>query len=767
MFKSKGIFIIALMLTIFFSSAFLFACNKDKNVPVVVEAGENGTIEKINDGGNDFYIASPDDWYMFVGWFDGNRKYSENPNLKITKNTPKKLKARFTTTATLSFDRIFNSLYNSYKTGINARGEYFNFLGEGVFKFNQVENNLSLGGSLNFLGKGNQIYLKSKGKNNFSFIYNDNLTNGCIYLEKNDEKIAFNDMGLLSNFFKSLPNPGENNWNVENVLNNEYLYYQFDQYFGYLNAFGLVSSVSNTSNKTELTISFNKLLTLLKNFYNSFPEGSVGKDLIDVLIGCYEEGNFPKITIKITVNYKGDESENIKDLEIDCSIDRDYYLNIGQEGLVIPQGNINFKLNNLKYGFSDELNKVGDDELNSYPISEQKMVNAHIDGNLYFIEEGEEDSVIDNYTIEFDADLNPLALLVFKNEEMNLNNIEWEKLGFLSFRVVLKPSNDENIALEQYSRHKGSTDYINILIDTKKFGAKVFVYAACYNPATLFSSSYLINNSFDLPGLLSYNTSKATLEREGIDNENANILAISKLIKSLLNLNLNIDENNLSKSFYEIISSFLSEKFNTHLYLEEEKIIIDVENIRNEIRELEKENGLTLAGNPIKTDKYLFGDDKISKVELRFESFSKNTVKKDINGNYLDKNGDDITGAFNKKHTLVTDILAVVGEEEFTLDELSNLKGSSIVASEFMLSDGSQTDKYIDCDGNNVNLSLKVQNVIVGEEESGEIEVKLILFINSPTHTVITLTNSISNILYEYFKIPYGLFEYSIKVKVS
>ncbi len=84
-----------------------------------------------------------------------------------------------------------------------------------------------------------------------------------------------------------------------------------------------------------------------------------------------------------------------------------------------------------------------------------------------------------------------------------------------------------------------------------------------------------------------------------------------------------------------------------------------------------------------------------------------------------------------------------------------------------MLSDGSQTDKYIDCDGNNVNLSLKVQNVIVGEEESGEIEVKLILFINSPTHTVITLTNSISNILYEYFKIPYGLFEYSIKVKVS
>lgn len=767
MFKSGSkIFIVALMLTILLSSAFLFSCRKNVDIPVVVEAGDNGKIEKIEEDNDEFYIATPNDWHMFVGWFDGYRKYSENPRLKITQNTPKKLEARFTTTGTLSFDRIFNSLYNSYVKGIAEEGDYFNFLGEGTLKFNNLQTNINLGGALNFLGNGNQIYFKGEGDNNFSYIYNDNFENGYFYIENNDEKIAFENLGLLSNILIKLPDPSLNAWNVENIIKNDRLYYQFDQYFGYLNAFGIIKSVSNTSNQTELTITFNKLLSLLKNYYTMFEDGSIGRKIIDVLIGAYDDDNYPKITISIKVNYKEGQKEQIENLEIDCNLEKDYHLNLGNEGLIIPKGNINFKLNNLIYGFSDKANKIDSDELESYPMSSKNMLNAHIDGKMLFKVEGEENYIMDEYKVEFDSDINPFALLAFKRNPQNIYDVEWEKLGFLSFRVVLVPFKDEDMALEQYYRHKGSTDYINVLIDTKRFGPKVFVYASCYNPSTLFSTTYLINNSYDLHALLSFDNQEDTANRAKQD-ENGILKNISNLVKSLLNLTIKFDENNLNKSFYEFLSSFMSEEFNSNIILEEDKISVDISSIRNIIREMERKNGLTLAGNPIKTDKYLFGEEPINKIELSFDSFSKNSVVKDDLNNYLDINGKDIVKEFNNKHSLVVDISSIGEVENLSLTELLALKDKSIQANELILSDGTKSDKYVDCDGNTVNLSLTVQNVKVGEEIDGKVEVKLILFVNSPTHTVITLTNSISNILYEYFKIPFGLFEYSFYVDID
>ncbi len=768
----KGtLLVFALMLTITLSSAFLFSCGKNYDIKVATTGSGQVVEEKINK--EKYYVANADDWHIFIGWYDGNRRYSENPKLKIGKNTPKKLEARFATTARLSFDRILNSFYNAYKDGLSQEGEYFNLKADAKYTFTNgddlIENDLTFGGYLNFEGKGNQLFFKSKESDNFNIIFDEHNENGIVYIDNNGQKTSFDQIGMISNFLESLPKPSDESWSTKNILNSPTAFYQFEQYFGYTNAMGIVESVTNTNNNSSFVINFNKLLSTLKNNYPNFEDGSFLQKLANVLIGNYFDKSFPKISIKSEIEYFKDNNQQIKNLNIEFLLEQEYLLNFESGNLVIPKGKITISFDCIECGFSLSPYQF-DEDLSTFPKPNQKLLNLHLAGDLSFISnEGDTENVKDIYRVELDADINPFALLPFNKNKLNYQDIIWDNLGFLNFRVVLVSATNETDIAEQYKNHKGETDYLNLVIDTQKYGANMLFYASLYDARTLFSNSYFFNNSYNLPELfsLSENESKDFSLKTKYQNEEFGY-KISSLIKTLIDLCVNFDKNDLNTSIYNIIFKYFGENglLSENLSLSDEGIVLKTENIRNFIREKEKDAGLTYLGYPIKTDRKIFGEDDICRLVLNFDSFQYGSVIKDADGNYIDISGNNIVGDYNKKHPTVMKIkqISALDDKLIDLDALSNLKGQVVEADQVILSDNQISQNYLSINGKYEKLKLKIINYQVQETDEDAVKIKFVLSIVAPDKNELNI--SFSEIL-AMMDIPYGLYVYETECKIG
>lgn len=265
-------------------------------------------------------------------------------------------------------------------------------------------------------------------------------------------------------------------------------------------------------------------------------------------------------------------------------------------------------LNAFDCGFKDEAEDKFKEEISSYPPYTHNALNYRAEGSIAFVSEGEMVQVKDRYDVSIDADLNPFALVSFKGK--NYQDIDWSRLGFLSARITLNLDGlDEAEKKAQLVKHNNSTDYLNILIDSKRYGGKVLVYASFYDPKTLLSKAYLINNSFDLDGL--FDLRKAEKGND-LNQRQSNI--ISDIIKTALGLAENFDKENLNQTFFETINKYLfeNEYFKDCLSLQEDKIQVKLMPIREKLREIQIGNGL----GTVKPDKYLFGDESISKLEI-------------------------------------------------------------------------------------------------------------------------------------------------------
>ena len=762
------LFIFALMLMINLSSAFLFSCGKNDGVKYTTSG--NGQVESVKINGEKYFMATADQWHEFVGWFDGNRKINENPKLKITKKTPKKLEARFVTTARLSFDRILNGLYNAYINGISQEGEYFNIISNLKIAREDDLTTYSFGGHLNFNEKGNQLFLKSESKNNnYAIVYDDDLDNGFAYVDYDGEKSVFEDLGILSNVLKSLPDPSKDSWNIENLLNNKTLFYQFEQYFGYTNATGIVESVINDKQKSTFVINFTKLLSTLKTNYPNFEEDSFLKDLTEILTGNYTDSSFPKISITANIEFDNEQKQQIKNMQFLFDISKDYLLKFGDKTIVVSKGKINVEVNDLNYAYcTTPLNY--DDDLSLFPKPEHNLLNFQLIGDLTFAtDEMEENPYQDIYRVEMNADINPFALISYNKDGKGYENIEWEKLGFLSLSIILIPAENEADCLSQYERHKGSTEYLNILIDTKRYGANMFMRASFYNPNTLLTTSYFFNNSFYLPELMKYYHSSevSTYQNEKTDNSSF----ANNIIKTLIDICINFDKTDINGSFYNIFLKYFDKNglLSENLTLSEEGIILQTKNIRQFIREKESDVGLLFLGYPIKSDTYILGKDEITKIVLNFDKFSQGIIKKDINGFYYDSQGNNIVDVFNEKYQTVSKIdkISYFDDKNMTIDEISSLNGQVVEVDSFTLSNGEKVNLYYSISGKNEVLKMKILKQNILKVENNVAKVRFIMAVDSPFNKPNYLNTSLSEVLLKHLNFPYGLMTYECEFELN
>ena len=744
-----------LPLILLLSGVILFACQKDIDFKYSISG--NGAV--IESGTNQF-TAVADDWHEFVGWYNGNVKYSSNQTISVKSSTPL-LQARFSTSGKATMNRNLSGLYNTYVQEESQSGEYFNYSMQSNAVTLQEDSRsldqLNINGYIDF-GSSSDFALTI---GDFAIYYVNTTESATIYIQIGEEKYSFADMGLLTNIFTSLSQPSDDIWSLDNLITKENTSYLINQYFGIKNSMGFVSAVENNENSSSLTISFNSVLEFFQNIADSSVDATTLQKLIHALTCEYENESLPNMTLKIITNYQTSENkEYVKDIEIEYFVSKDYVINFNGNKTTIPTMTFNFKINNFDYGYSNQANAISSEILQSFPEPTVNMINVHADGELDFLSVVEESStIVDKYKIEFDADLNPLALASFKKgKDVSYYDIEWEKLGFLSFRVYLDPTT------AVLDRHNNVSDYINILIDTKNNGANAYVFIGLYNPLTLFTKSYIYNHSFNIPGLISTLEGKNSSETQQVSSN-----TIMKMLMTIIGVGMELESStNLNDTLNDLMINLLkslnvnTEIIDNNLKNTDDGISLSLAEIRSQIRKYEQEiirSTLGIGNTDIELDKILFGDDEkygITHLAINMNDTKTNTVVKNQDGKYLSANGEVITDNFNAQHTLISEITEI--SLPSNPEEILALKGSQITATQAKLSDGTLTNVHVNNKSKEKPLELVVEDVQIIDGK-----VRMLLRFIDYANSLSSLPK-IGDEIYKLAGVPYGLILYQATI---
>lgn len=743
---------VILPLILLLSGVILFACG-EKKIDFQYSISGNGAV--IESGTNQF-TAVADDWHEFVGWYNGNVKYSSNQTISVKSSTPL-LQARFSTSGKATMNRNLAGLYNTYVQEEGQSGEYFNYSMQSNAVTLQEDSSsldqLNIDGYIDF-GSSSDFALTI---GDFAIYYVNTTESATIYIQIGEEKYSFADMGLLTNIFTSLSQPSDYVWSLDNLITKENTSYLINQYFGIKNSMGFVSAVENNENSSLLTISFNSVLEFFQNIADSSENANTLQKLIYALTCEYQNQSMPTMNLKFKTNYQTlNNKEHIKDIEIEYFVSKDYVINFDGDKTTIPSMTFSFKIESFDYGYSDQANSIDSQILQTFPQPTINMINVHTDGEMNFL--GENQTIIDKYKIEFDADLNPLALVAFKKgEDVSYYDIEWEKLGFLSFRIYLDPTT------AVLDRHNNVGDYINILIDTKNNGANAYVFIGLYNPLTLFTKTYIYNHSFNIPGLISVLDNNNSTENQKVSS-NTILNLLTAIVSGGIQLSSNPDTSQVVRDLIfnlleavDVDTQTLSESITD----KENGFTLALPEIRSEIRSYEQEiirSTLGIGNTDIELDKIIFGDDEdgITQLEITMNESKTESVVKNSQGQYLTDNGQVIIDNFNNNHKVVTEIIQINLPTDKT--QLVALIGSQITATQGKLSDGTIVSTHTNNKGKEKPLEMIIENVFI---ENGKAKV-LLRFIDYPNS--LSSLPKIGDEIYKLAKVPYGLILYEMEI---
>lgn len=779
---------LVISLLLLLAAVILFACGKKEKPRYYTSAG-NGSVIAQTINGKKTYKAVPNKWFEFVGWYNGLIKYSDNEVLTIKNSTPTKLEARFETSAKATFDRHLESFYNNYVDGESREGQFFNYSLSGNLNYtegnNILDKNLSIYGYIDFENSSQFAFeVKEDNTTDFAVYYVDNAENANIYVQLEEDKYSFTDIGLITNLISSLPKSSEKSWNLDDLITDENTEYLINQYFGTKNSMGFINKVCNDENASTITISYHKILNLLKNIADKSNNASSLQKLIYALTCEYKFSSLPEMILEIKSNYqKDDNKEFLKDIEINLNLNSDYTMNFDGNKITLPKLDINLKINSFDYELSSQANSISNDVISSFPEPSFNMINVHADGELDFISkttiEGEEvETIVDKYIIEIDADLNPFALVSFKkNRENNYNDIEWEKLGFLSFKVSLVPETDATALKAQNKRHNNVRDYINVLIDTKNNGANAYVFIGMYSPETLFTSSYLFNHSFHIPSLIAMLENQSKGEGEITDfSPNLMLDILMALVAGGIELE---NTSNPNQIIHDLLVDFLnlldvdSEIADNNLIFTDNGLQLALAEVRTAIRKFEKDILFEAIGisSEIKLDKKLFGDDEVNNITHLAISMNKPTIDsviKNTDNDYLNMSGEVIIDNFNNAHKVLVGINENGISElnpSLTVNELLALKGKEIVATEGVLSDGSKSTTFTNNKGKEKTLAMKIEDLQVIKTEGNKTKIRVILQLKDYPNSLSSIP-MIGEEIYNLIGVPYGLVVYETYIEL-
>ncbi len=792
----RNLLVVMIIFLLLLATTILYGCSGDSKGGENCVVSGNGTIlEKTDDEGVLTYTAVAEKWNVFSGWYDGMDKYSDKATIVVDSKTPDGLIAKFETSGTLSIDRALNGAYNRYSEAIQTQANYLNLQYDTTLsiKGDVVDSTLDIerGGYFALNGEGFHDYLlmKENEKNVFASYYIDDSKDAMLYLNFNGRKVKVDDFMSIGKKILNLPNASNEIWKLENLIEDD-IFSMIDGYLGFRNAVGFIGKVENSKNQTKITFNLDRLLNELKNKLSAVTDPAYEgiKAIVNTLTSQYSGiGNLvPKIIFDIEIDYilQG-EVERISAITINGTFEEDYKFMIEGNLIEIPACKMSVKIENAQISLSETPNVIPAEIIASFPEDVVHAVNVHADGILSFLKQNVATldlNIIDQYKIELDADINHHFLKNAINEkgEFDTRKVDWEEFGFLSFRILLIENEADN---QQSLRHGGSTEYLNILIDTKNFGAKAFIYVDLYNPQTLrgmATSKYVLSGSYDLAKLFEVmpQVVKNLTGEEGEVPESQTISKLSgeMLIASILAnciggaVDLETGEVTADEVLFDLFVSMLDKIVPNNSLIKEGMTYSEfggtlaVEEIKKLISEEFESANSTLSSLGLHNN--IFGE-STSHIAIKANKLLYGSVIKNQLGEYVDEAGISFAKKYNAAHKMLVGVAEgteVIGltDKEFSANsiesELEELVGSSVVVSEGLFSDGSTSSKFTNCQGNQAEISMKIYRAEFKIINENTAEITAYLTFSAGT---------LQSLLVGTFDIPYGLIEFKTTITLS
>ncbi len=739
----------------------VFLIKEDK--PYTVNGEGNVSVVK-NADGTKTMTASPNKWNHFVGWYlteDGQATgdvISSEDSIIINEDSPN-YTAVFKSSALDSVDRLLSGVYQKYADGIKDTKDYFNFGGDIDLTLKYGDEldgnyNISAGGYFNFQGKGNQFYIALKDKMS-------NMNMVALYYVDNGLEAEFNisilgsvysytfNMPSLSSVFTQIPELSPNVWSIENIINGAIsntdtaaqIYATIEQFLGVTNAQGFYGEATNSGNKTvvelRLGVILKNLSSILANLNLSGEAMDIINNILDILTGEYEDSMLPSITLKLEIDYQTNgDKEYVDTVGASFAIDGNYNISFGEEVTTIENTNVTAIVNNIVLNFADTANAIDETVIAMFPDA-INLLNMYVGGELTFLTEEvvEETSILtatDVYNVELYADLNPFALIsAITDTGFDATKIDWENLGFLSLRVYLdhERSNLENHYIDHSVTDIVETDvvddYINIFIDTEKYGANAFAFVGGYKPylsvdigtSTKLSliEDYIFNNVINLSETVEAFTKPE--ETQTLTMAETELLAGADSSQNvILDIIMNVlqgitSKEDADKIIYTLISQILDSKASdgtasqikeNFSYSENYGTTLKLQFIRDLLTGVLGEDA---AKYGIKLDSVLFGE-TATHMAIMFDEFSYGKVARgdtegDAVADYIDINNESIYETYNKEHTTIVDVNGITLKDELLEEILFNketyvedlLAASELRATSVILSDNTEVEE--------------------------------------------------------------------------
>ena len=792
----RNCFVAFISILLLLSIGLFFGCQKDN------KGGENpttlgsGTIVESEIDGKVKYTAVADKWNVFAGWFDGPLKYSNNATILVDSETPDNLVAKFETSGLLAIDRILNGSYYVYEDLVQNEGEFFNMDYHTTLAIQGKTYSASLdverGGYFSKSGGFHDYAVVKDGDEVlFSQYYIDDSQDSMLYIDYGDRKVAVEDFQTVGSFLVDFPTISQNVWKMKDLVSNK-IYSTLDNYLGFRNSVGMISEVENTKNKTKIVLNADALLNELKDKISALDDEELAgfKDLILTLTNQYQgiANKLPKIVLEAEIQYTTQgENEIIDKVTFKATFEENYNFSLDNNLFTIPACTMMCVIENVDIRIGSTPNAVPLEIITAFPEAVHS-VNFHADSTLYFLKEdiiyeGEFD-VIDEYKIEYDSDINACAIVdaITKEGEFDQSKIDWQNLGFLSLKISLVENPDDS---EQLSRHNGEKEYLNLLIDTQKFGAKALVYVGLYNPKTLngtATSNYILSGTYEIPALVKYMPEVVeNLENIGEDGD-GEAQTLSQSQNS--NIVANLVSASVKSSIDFIQPEVTSDEILFRLFMELLKTIAPENQVVQEGLTF-TDFGSTLAVGEVKDlieEKFSQTDDVLSSLGLQNNIFGNKTthiaikageilhggVVQNQQNEYVDADGNTFVGQFNSAHKMligVADNSQVTGgldDASFTKagikTEVENLNGKSLTIETGLFSDNSTSTTFENCQGNQAKLAMRVfrAEYTMIDEDSAEITVYLSFS-----------AGTLQSLMVGTFDLPYGLVSYTTQVELN
>ncbi|MBP3345025.1 MAG: hypothetical protein J6K97_02355 [Clostridia bacterium] len=745
--QKKKFWIISIFAIVFMAIGIFAGCSSK---PVVTSSGYGQVIESKNEEGDNVYTAVADPWNDFLGWYEGGKLYSSEEEIALSPKSSKKIKAVFASSGEITINRFLNGIFNNISC--LEEKEYLNF--DNSFNLNIINANenknykIQTAGSLAITGEENIVKIIIKDNENaekLNILVKNNLENSKIYLKIDENKYIYD----FPAEFKKIDMP-EMPPSLQSL--SDQMYEMAENILGYQNTIKFIEKVENKKNEASLTFAFDKLLDFAKNIVlPNLTENDVWlKEIIETFTKKYQGigRTLPEMKCSLLLDFEGEgQNETFAGMRGNLILADDYKLEL-EDVVTIEKGTIDFNLEN----FSFEMSETPVDVQLGEGYNQINPLNLSLEGQIEFLEQQtiytNQYDVLDTYKLSLHSNINSFALEnAISGQDIEWSKIDWANFGYLNLRLSLVETGESS----QLAKHNNATDYVNVLIDSDKFGANALVYAAGYNPKmNLIAENHIINNTFHLPKLME--TYSSGLEGAFPEEDKTmNMEIIINALKGTISFVLYNDRTNLNDVLYKFLegvmsgsgedADFLKENF----FFQNEKIMLKLDDVKNVINENMTNFSSWLGYSNFNNN--LLGQNT---THLSFD-FSKLEY-----GNVDSETKTADLELYNQKHKTLLALaednkISGIDDYDFTANADYKTYLSSLIGKDRTLtglfSDGKTSSTIDDYKENGKTLTLTIYEIDIIEEGEGRAKIAIYF-----TYTQGTFAQTLYN-----KNIPYGL----------